>query len=483
MSAAGHPGATATDLDGEVGVCVDPRRRFEVSCDFLVIGGGACGLVAALAARDGGAEVIVLEGDAAPGGSTALSSGFIPAAGTHFQKNAGFTDSAHQLEADILAKSAGLADPVLAHAVAGASAATIEWLTERHQLPFMLLTDLHYPGHSVPRMHCLPEKTGQALAQHLAQACERAGITVLPSARAVELITDGRGRVLGASCRRPDGQQEDVGCKALMLACGGFGGHPARVEQHLPEIAQALFFGHRGNRGDALTWGRALGGFAQELTGYQGHGSVAVPHGILITWALMMEGGIQINAAGERFANEHRGYSEHAVEVLRQPGGMAWVVYDQRIHTLGLTFPDYCDAASAGAVRQADSLAALAEVTGTPPEALAATLTEVTRLQGGQGLDRHGRAFTGQAALQAPWYAIRVTGALFHTQGGLAVDHCARVLRPDGTAFANLYAGGGAARGVSGPAASGYLSGNGLLSAVNLGRLAGEHAAARLSAA
>jgi fumarate reductase flavoprotein subunit len=71
----------------------------------------------------------------------------------------------------------------------------------------------------------------------------------------------------------------------------------------------------------------------------------------------------------------------------------------------------------------------------------------------------------------------KVTGALFHTQGGLEVNKQARVLRKDGTLFPNLFAGGGAARGLSGPADWGYLSGSGLLMATNLGRLAGEAAA------
>jgi fumarate reductase flavoprotein subunit len=73
--------------------------------------------------------------------------------------------------------------------------------------------------------------------------------------------------------------------------------------------------------------------------------------------------------------------------------------------------------------------------------------------------------------------AVRVTGALFHTQGGLAVDGHARVLRPDGAALPNLFAAGGAAAGVSGATAAGYLSGNGLLTATVLGRIAGAQAA------
>jgi fumarate reductase flavoprotein subunit len=72
----------------------------------------------------------------------------------------------------------------------------------------------------------------------------------------------------------------------------------------------------------------------------------------------------------------------------------------------------------------------------------------------------------------------KITGALFHTQGGLDVDLDGRVLRPDGTALVNLFAGGGAARGLSGPADWGYLSGSGLLMATTLGRLAGTAAAA-----
>jgi fumarate reductase flavoprotein subunit len=68
-----------------------------------------------------------------------------------------------------------------------------------------------------------------------------------------------------------------------------------------------------------------------------------------------------------------------------------------------------------------------------------------------------------------------VTAALFHTQGGLAVDESARVRRKGGGVFDTLFAAGGAACGVSGTADSGYLSGNGLLAAVTLGRIAGQH--------
>jgi fumarate reductase flavoprotein subunit len=50
------------------------------------------------------------------------------------------------------------------------------------------------------------------------------------------------------------------------------------------------------------------------------------------------------------------------------------------------------------------------------------------------------------------------------------------VLREDGSPLPNLFAGGGAARGLSGPSDWGYLSGSGLMMATTLGRLAGRKA-------
>jgi fumarate reductase flavoprotein subunit len=259
--------------------------------------------------------------------------------------------------------------------------------------------------------------------------------------------------------QRPDGSAEEVEYGALVLACSGFGGNREMVKKHLPEIADALYFGHTGNQGDAVRWGTALGAATAGMSAYQGHGSVATPHGILITWALMTEGGIQVNEHGERFANEHVGYSEACLPVLRQPGGVAWCVYDERLHRLGMTFPDYRQAQDAGAIREHFSLPGLAR-----------TLDAVARYADEKEKDPFGRDFTTKPKLVPPYYAIKVTGALFHTQGGLVVDERARVAP-------NIYAGGGAACGLSGNHVWGYLSGNGLLSAVVLGRIAGTEAA------
>jgi fumarate reductase flavoprotein subunit len=325
-------------------------------------------------------------------------------------------------------------------------------------------------------MHAVPEKTGAALMAALQRAAAAARIDLLASAHVTTVFADRARRVRGVTFERPDGSIEEVGCDALVLATSGFGGNAAMVRRFIPEIADVLYFGHTGNQGDAVEWGTALGAAVGDMAAYQGHGSVATPHGILITWALMMEGGFQVNRHGHRFSNEHFGYSEQCLRVLEQPGGVAWNVYDERLHRLGMEFEDYRAAHALGAVRRADTIAGLAQACGLPADGLAKTCAEVQRFVAGSARDAFRRDFTAKPALAPPFYAVKVTGALFHTQGGLVVDASARVLDPESVPLPNLFAGGGAARGVSGAHVWGYLSGNGLLSAVILGALAGQSA-------
>jgi fumarate reductase flavoprotein subunit len=354
----------------------------------------------------------------------------------------------------------------------------VEWLADTHGLDFSLQRDFRYPGHSACRMHALPTRSGRELVDALRSAVERAGIDLFCDAHVTGVCAEDT-RVTGVQIARPDGTTERVGCQALVLACNGYGGNKALVAQHIPSLKDALYFGHPGNQGDALLWGAALGGAVRHLSGHQGHGSVAHPAGILITWATITEGGIQVNGEGQRFSNEMRGYSEQATAVLTQPEAMAWTVFDARIAAIARQFEDFRLAEQAGIIVTAPDVASLAAAMHVPAQQLTATLAEVAALKTDAARDGFGRDFAASPPLHPPLNAIRVTGALFHTQGGLIVDTNARVLNEAGQTLPNLFAAGGAACGVSGSQAAGYLSGNGLLSAVALGHAAG-HAAATL---
>jgi fumarate reductase flavoprotein subunit len=447
---------------------------FEAEADVVVIGGGAAGLVAALSAADRGASVVVCERDRLPRGSTALSAGLIPAGGTRFQREKGIDDSPECFAADIAAKAKGRLDRGVLAAVTDSVGPALEWLADRHDLPFSVIDDFLYPGHAAHRMHGLPSRSGAELMDRLLAAAEREAIPILADAQVTTLFAAADGTVRGVSATRPGGE-ERIGAGAVVLACNGYGGNPDLVRRYIPALADALWFGHSGNTGDALAWGAALGAAAEHLSGHQGHGSVAHPHGILITWAVIMEGGFQVNTDGLRFSNETEGYSEQAAKVLAQPGGIAWNVFDARIAAIARQFEDFRSAEAAGAVLTAGTLAELAALMRVPVAALEGELT------GARGIDRFGRDWSRAQPLAAPFHAVRVTGALFHTQGGLAIGPDARVRRGDGTVLPNLFAAGGAAAGLSGPEAAGYLSGNGLLTAVALGRIAGLAATAPAS--
>jgi fumarate reductase flavoprotein subunit len=268
----------------------------------------------------------------------------------------------------------------------------------------------------------------------------------------------------------PDGATEEIRSPNVVLATNGFGANPEYVRRHIPEISEGQYHGGDGSLGDALDVGAALGADVGYLDSYQGHGSLATPHNILVTWAVVMHGGFLVNTRGERFGDETVGYSEYAVPVLEQPDGVAWVVFDERIDDLCRPFKDYQDLLEAKAVRRAADAGELAARIGCDHERLEVTLGETREaFQGGP--DRFGRT-DWEATLEPPYAAVKVTGALFHTQGGLKVDGQARVLR-NGVPMPGLFAAGGAAVGISGHGAAGYLAGNGLLSALGLGYLAG----------
>ena len=448
----------------------DPPPGLDTTVDVVIVGAGACGLVAALRAHAAGADVIVLERDPSPSGSTAMSSGFVPAPDTRFQKALGIEDDTpERLEADILVKSHGQSVPHLVRLASETIGPALEWLADEAGIDWIVLDDFLYPGHSRHRMHAVPDKTGEALLARLLAACEAAGVPIVTQARVTRLFETEDRRIGAVEIERPNGATEIIGCGALVLACSGYGGNQELLRRHIPEIAEGLYFGHAGNTGDAVLWGEALGARLTHLSGYQGHGSLAHPHGILVSWALMMEGGIQVNAEGRRFSNEHGGYSEQAEKVIAQPGHIAWNLYDRRIHEFVLSFPDYRETVKAGAIREAAEVAGLAGVSGLPETALVETMSEIAQCRSGVATDAFGRDFTAKPAWQPPFYAVKVTGALFHTQGGLMIDADARVVDPQDRPFPNLFAGGGAACGVSGPAASGYLSGNGLLTAIAFG--------------
>jgi fumarate reductase flavoprotein subunit len=402
-----------------------------------------------------------------------MSTSMIPAGGSRWQEALGIDDSPERFAEDIRAKTKGVADPVVTAALTEVAPELVAWLADVGGLPLDLVTDFRYPGHSRDRCHAVPDRAGRTMHGHLLdRVSANEAITLVVPMRLVDVEVED-GRIVAGVIASPDGARETIATNAVVLATNGFGADENLVRRYIPEIAAGTYHGGDGSRGDALRLGQRLGADLGYLDAYQGHGSLASPHGILLTWASVMHGAVLVNTEGERFGDETEGYSEFGFRVVAQPGATAWMLFDERIDEACRPFADYQDLREAGALRWADDVETLATLIGTPVETLDRTLDHARQAALGARVDDHARR-SFEAPLTAPYAAVKVTGALFHTQGGLQVDEHARVLT-GGAPIPGLYAAGGAAVGISGHGADVYLAGNGLLGALGLGYLAGHH--------
>jgi fumarate reductase flavoprotein subunit len=451
---------------------------WDIDVDVLVIGGGGCGLVASLAAAQKGLQVFLVEKEKTAGGNTSLSQAMVPAAGTRLQKEAGIEDSVERMTRDILNKNAYGSDPELTQHVAQDSSKLVEWLNDDLGIRLELVTDFLYPGHSQYRIHSNRTKKGEHLVNDLIRVASRyENIDIAYNAPARRLVVTTDGEVLGAEVEIEGVGKNLARAKKVILALNGFGANREMLVKYIPEMKDAYYFGHEGNTGEGILWGEALGGALDCMGAYQAHGSVTYPHGTLLTYVTVSMGGYHVNLDGKRFVNEYHGYSEHALDVLAQREGVAVAVFDERIYRTVEGYEDFQQCIRMGAIKKFDNIGDLAASFRLPVEETAATHEDFLKSARGEVNDPLGRRDFGKP-LERPLYGAKVTGALFHTQGGLKVNKNAQVLRKDGTPIPNLYAGGGTAAGFSGKKGpAGYLSANGLLAALVLGKIAGEEAA------
>jgi len=450
---------------------------WDVETDVAVVGGGACGMIAALAAEEKGTEVLLLEKEKKVGGNTSLSQGMIPAAGTRFQRAAGIDDSPELMAEDIFKKNDYESDPEITLHLCKESKNLVEWLVDSVGIHLDIVTDFIYPGASRRRIHAPSSRKGEQIVGELRNIISsRENILLVTQAPVRGLIaTEDEGGVIGLEVEILRQGINRVRASKVILACNGFGNNKEMLRKYIPEMADAFYFGHEGNTGEGILWGLELGAAAQHMGAYQAHGSVAYPHATLLTWVVVVNGAFQVNKQGRRFSNEYTGYSEYALEVLKQEDKVAIEIFDDRIYHSVLSFEDFNQCIEMGAVRKAETIEELAAKFQLPPDELRKTLESYNLAAEAKAQDPLGRE-TFQGPLKPPYYGVQVTGALFHTQGGLKVNKKAQVLRPDSSPIPNLYAGGGVAVGVSGSGVKGYSSANGLLAATVLGKIAGDEA-------
>jgi len=401
--------------------------------DIIVIGAGGCGLMAALVAAKKGARVLLLEKTDQPGGGTAFSSKGIRAAGSRRQRELNVEDSAALYAEDILRRNNGESDAVLTHRLAENSGRVADFLADQAGIKFQI-GEFAF-GHSGKRSHSWKED--KTLTDFLFAAVEREkNIEIRFGMPVLGLERNAGGAVMGVTTKNGI-----LTARKIILASGGFGASTELLSQYIPKAVGIPFPGHHGSTGDGIKMGLEIGAALENMAAFQPYPAYLGPGKRAVPPEVALSGGIMVDAAGKRFVDE---------------GGL----FD------------------GGLLLKGETPEELAGKLAIDAEGLKQTIDECNAFSARGEKDAFGRVLP--QPLEAPYYGIKVTVALYHTQGGLKVNADGQVIRADGSIIPNLYAGGGVAVGVSGKGLEGYLPGNGLLASLGLGMITAEHAAASL---
>lgn len=452
---------------------------WDAEVDVVVAGAGGSGLVAALSIAQDDLEVAVFEKTDFILGNTAASAGMIPAAGTRFQRELGIEETPKEMMEDILKKNNNKSDEDLTFALCQSSADLIEWINDDLNIELNLVKEFKYPGHRNLRMHAPNSKSGLELMKKLKLNVEKYdNLYLMLKSEVIELILNENGDVIGVKVKSNDKEQR-IKAKKVILTTNGFGANKEMVGEYIPEMKEALYFGYEANTGDGINMALKIGAATENMNGYQGHSAINEGSGILVTWGTIMMGGLMVNNSGQRFGNESKGYSEFATELLEQEDREGYIIFDQEINDQLLTHEDFKKLHELNAFKEAETIEQLADEFGINADNLKRTFKSFSNNVDGQKDEFERTSFAKK--LKPPFKAIKVSPALFHTQGGLKINKHAQVLDQKGNIIENLYAAGGTAVGVSGNDAFGYMSGNGLLAALGFGKIAGDHAAAEIN--
>ncbi len=337
---------------------------------------------------------------------------------------------------------------------------------------------------------------GPGLIGAWTRLAERAGIEILYGARAHALIHDDGG-VHGVRAK-VNARTVDIQCTAVVLAAGGFQANPEWRTRYLgPGWDLAKVRGTRFNAGDGIRMALDIGAMSYghwsgcHAVGWDRNapefGDLAVGDGFQ---KHSYPFGIMLNADGERFVDEgadfrNYTYAKYGRVILSQPKQFAWQVFDAKVSHL---------------LRDEYRVKEVTRVTANTLEALVAKLEDVDGARALTTIEHYnasvdtsvhfdptvkdGRGTHGTPVRKTNWAnpidtppfeAYAVTCGITFTFGGLRINTDAQVLDTDLVPISGLY---GAGELVGGLFYFNYPGGTGLTSGAVFGRIAGRSAAA-----
>jgi succinate dehydrogenase/fumarate reductase flavoprotein subunit len=464
--------------------------------DVIVVGSGAAGLSAALAAADRGARVVVAESEAVAGGATRLSAGMVIGAGTDLQRSTGLDDDPDGLYHEYMLANQYRIKPGIVARMAYESGPAIDWLSSLGVRFFGEV--MQGGGERVARSHVADggdQPGGQHIVDVLHRHCRERGIEVALGNR-VDRLLRRNGAVSGV---RAGG--EELEANAVVLATGGFGANRALIAEHLPSLDHygdlVFYIGPDGSRGDALALADQVGA---ATVGHDVYIPLLTPKLDTREFGAYMPGWLLLlGPDGRRFCDETAPYGQ-TYGLVRAAGDVVYGLFDartladngsDRLPTFKPHFPDgsggppniwTADAVrryvESGAVIVAGTVPELADRLGLPGPAV---LGAVARYNGfavtGEDRDFRKPARFLRGVLEPPLYGVEIRPSTVGiTCYGLEIDDEAHVLDSCSRQIDGLFAAGECAGGVLGTRYMG--SGNSIANSLVFGRVAGRCAAA-----
>lgn len=440
-------------------------------CDYLVIGGGNCGMMSAAHAGQLGLSTIVLEKTSITGGSSVGTEVTLGLSDCKIMQECQSdpevinmtqpTGTPAEIYQYFMMHNSWQANPQLVRNFIDTNHRYHDFLYEHGGYPMMLLPSLDAPTGGI-----MYKGQGVGAFEVMQNAAEKYGVEIITEAPAQALVVSDDGTVVGAMATI-DGTDSYVKAKAVFVGTGGFSNNADMIAHYIPGHGEIAWKNdaHLAHDGDGIRM--MLGaGAAESDMGFAQPAASSVEGA---AWdspidKAAREPYLWVNVVGARLGNEKWTVMDTTFKVgIKEKDAAYFNIVDsaavKRMETEPLmtsartvlgsmdpvpTMTDELEAGVAeGIVYKGDTLEALAEAAGIDAEALAATATRYNEMaHAGEDTD----FFKDPAALfpveEGPFYAFRLIPAWYSTLCGVKVNGDIQAVDADGRAIPGLYAGG-----------------------------------------
>lgn len=437
--------------------------------DVVVVGSGLAGIAAAIEAAENGADVILLEKLGRVGGTSALSAGWVHAAGTDVQKSLGIEDSAEKFYEDWMNLAArsdeNNIEPEFVRYLTEHSAENVQWLIDHGVNMIQPFAAGIYEGRNIPRIHQAEGGKGYII-KGVYEAAEKLGVVTHLDTRAMELIKEGN-TVTGVKAVDKDGNELTYKAKSVILASGGYAGNKEMMAEYHPNLTD--YVNSSVNVGDTLVMGAAVGADIIFQEALLMHHSLATDSSL----GYFTPECVYITPEGERYVDEAEYFYTRSRELREAGFEDTFMLVPQKLYEEKKAGID--QAIENGKAFKTDSIEELAIKMGMKPEVLKNTIDRYNEMVSAGKDSDFNKAAEYLLPIEAPYIGLDLIGGIVDTTSSLRVNINAQVIDTEGNAIDGLYAAGAAA--VAQMYNQEYIgSGAALLNGLTFGRIAGAHA-------